>query len=1389
MKKLLILFWLLPIVTYSQSITIDDTSNSPSQLVNLLLGNSCTNVSNVIISSSQSVATFNGNGSPFPINEGIIIRSGIAKHSEGSYTGDNLDSQVNNSGDAGLQNIVNSAGQSGTITDVAFLQFDFIPLSSHFSFDFLFASNEYGQWQCASFDTFAFFLTDLSTNTTTNLAVIPNTSTPVSVLNIRNQAYNFNCNSANSNLFSTYNVTNTGNSAINMRGFTTVMNASSTVTPNNSYRIRLVIGDYQDYRYDSAVFLASGSFITTIDLGPDDTICSGDSRNITSGLSDTEFNHSWTLDGNSLAETSNTLTVTQSGTYEVTITKPNSNCVITDQIVFSDLQVTNPYNLTACNNGSSNYNYDLTQNNETTLQIDNVIYDVIYYSSLTDATSHTNAISQNTNYNSVGNETIYIALYNSITDSFCNAIYSFDLLVSDPIVINPIANFENCDSPNGQGQNVNLLAQVLANNSQLASDYNFYFYTTENDAQIGGTGNNLNPTSHTIGSGASTQTVWVRIVLATHPDCFAVSNFDLIIHALPLVDTIDDVIECHNYTLPSITNGNYFSGPNGTGTAYNSGDIIDISGTYYIFNGPDTNGCTNQSSFQITLIDEYDIPLEHCGQFIVPNPIEGDFYTQTGGPSNLSNTIIPSGTIITTDQTIYYYAEVNGVFCKEEAFPLVIHPLPPVDSLNDVITCMSYTLEPLNNGNYFNAQGNPLFAGDSITSTQTITITNGPDVNGCSDSTSFTIYIINNVGNQIVCGSYILPNLDAGNYYTGPTGTGTIIPALTKITTSQTIYIYANTSTAPNCTDNMSFDVTILPVPPVDSPEDVIACNMYILPTLTDGNYYTEPNGSGTMLQAGNIIDLTGNNYPPGTYYVYTPANTAGCDNQSSFTISINPLPPVDTVGDLYYCSSYSLPTPIDGNYYTEPNASGTLVTPSMVFEETKTFYIYNIDSNTGCTQDIPFTVYYNYIGLPNFNNITACDSYTLENLTHTPPSPDNYFINYYSQSGGNPVDIIDPNNYTLTSTQTIYVFASNGDRFPCTEEKSFTITISETPDLNTYPIDFSALDMTEYCGEFTLPTLPATTYDINYYSQPGGDSSYLINPNNYTYSVTAGSVSETFEVWVYAKATNNTSCNDETHFQFSIYPRSVFSVDNGIICVNPETNNVEQTATLTVTQDNNLNNTNYNIEWYLNGVLMGNGFEYVANEVGFYDVVPIKLIPENAPICSYAPTTVEVTRSSTAIAEVILTDAFEDNAVATVNILNGFGIYEYQLDGGSFQQSNEFSHLSSGEHTITINDIYGNCGDRNITFTVIKYPKFFTPNGDGYNDKWNIYDLKDNPNTIISIFDRYGKLIKQISPNSIGWDGTYNGLPLPSTDYWFVVDYQHNNQNKTFRAHFTMKR
>ena len=134
-------------------------------------------------------------------------------------------------------------------------------------------------------------------------------------------------------------------------------------------------------------------------------------------------------------------------------------------------------------------------------------------------------------------------------------------------------------------------------------------------------------------------------------------------------------------------------------------------------------------------------------------------------------------------------------------------------------------------------------------------------------------------------------------------------------------------------------------------------------------------------------------------------------------------------------------------------------------------------------------------------------------------------------------------------------------------------------------------------------------------------------------------------------------------------------------------------------------------------------------------------------------------------------------------------GDYLYQLDTGLFQSDPFFTNLFSGHHTITVKDRFA-CGTATAEFRIVNYPHFFTPNDDGYNDTWNITEIAtDQPDAYIYIFDRYGKLLKEISVQGEGWDGKLNGLTLPSTDYWFKVFYRENGESKEFRSHFALKR
>lgn len=152
------------------------------------------------------------------------------------------------------------------------------------------------------------------------------------------------------------------------------------------------------------------------------------------------------------------------------------------------------------------------------------------------------------------------------------------------------------------------------------------------------------------------------------------------------------------------------------------------------------------------------------------------------------------------------------------------------------------------------------------------------------------------------------------------------------------------------------------------------------------------------------------------------------------------------------------------------------------------------------------------------------------------------------------------------------------------------------------------------------------------------------------------------------------------------------------------------------------------------------------------------------------------------------ISGAFSENQTITI-IAFPSGNYYYQLDNGAIQESNVFGNVSHGNHTITVIDQNG-CGDSlSEDILIINYPNYFTPNGDGINDYWTIIGMNTFQNWKISIFDRYGKLLTQLSTSNLIWDGTYNGYKLPSTDYWFVIDYQENNSTKTFRANFSLLR
>ncbi len=169
-----------------------------------------------------------------------------------------------------------------------------------------------------------------------------------------------------------------------------------------------------------------------------------------------------------------------------------------------------------------------------------------------------------------------------------------------------------------------------------------------------------------------------------------------------------------------------------------------------------------------------------------------------------------------------------------------------------------------------------------------------------------------------------------------------------------------------------------------------------------------------------------------------------------------------------------------------------------------------------------------------------------------------------------------------------------------------------------------------------------------------------------------------------------------------------------------------------------------------------------------------------------YNEVSFSVVASNRAIIDDIIISDFSTNNTVQVDV-SGDGDYEYSLDGSLFQQSNFFEGVEPGFFTVFVRDRKG-CGITEKEISVLGYPKFFTPNGDGVNDFWQVTGVSGlfEPDAFISIYDRYGTFVTQISPAEEGWNGNNASRSLPASDYWFKVLLK---DGREITGHFALKR
>jgi gliding motility-associated-like protein len=360
------------------------------------------------------------------------------------------------------------------------------------------------------------------------------------------------------------------------------------------------------------------------------------------------------------------------------------------------------------------------------------------------------------------------------------------------------------------------------------------------------------------------------------------------------------------------------------------------------------------------------------------------------------------------------------------------------------------------------------------------------------------------------------------------------------------------------------------------------------------------------------------------------------------------------------------------------------------------------------------------------------------------------------------------------------------------------TITNAVTITVNPIPGTPIGLPINEICSEestnLTISSFPAITGTTLVWTVI--DSQNVTGFNNgtaaapFTINDVLTNTSDVQGFVKYSVTSRLGNCDGgTTEFIVRVNPLPKPELIDGHICVNQTTGVTYQGYVL----DAQLSDPNFTYDWYLlntttnvyDALPSTNGPTYEAMQPGTYQVVVTNTVTncEQSAIASV----VTVYPATGLTAEV--TDAFTEDATITVTVNPvGTGNLIYSLDGGAWQESNIFTGVQGGTHEVMVEDTEG-CTNLTTEVLVIDYPKYFTPNGDGIHDTWKIIGLEAKHNAKIYIFDRYGKLVKQIDPLREGWDGTYIGSVMPSTDYWFTIDYKENNQQKLFKAHFSLKR
>jgi len=909
----------------------------------------------------------------------------------------------------------------------------------------------------------------------------------------------------------------------------------------------------------------------------------------------------------------------------------------------------------------------------------------------------------------------------------------------------------------------------------------------------------------------------------------------VVINDTPQIDSLPNQDVCVSYTLPVITgvnlsgNEQYYTEPNGNGTAYNSGtvfnylDFASYPTTLYIYDesGTTPNCIGNDVSFElsITLIAFNVSDIEMCDDDL-------DGFLLFDLTLNTTNIIGDQANTVVT----YHESQADA----DAGIPFIISP--------DI---------------YQNLVASPPF------SSQTIFARIENTINGCYDTVSFEIKLNTPVFNlpmplyacdddndsfgyfnledataqisggnsnivvtyyetlaEAQLGEVMGANIDTSVLYqnvdTDGDGTGDIQTLYINVldTNTNCLYVgvqiqdeldlhlikspelpseeitYAQCEETPNITDGIvvfdlpSYEQAYLYTEIINiAGGDVTVINQYT------ATYYTALLASGNPDPNFEILqpNIFENSTTPNQiiYAVVTHTGDAivtgtGCSTIKAITLHVDLLPTAEHIqievcddNDVNDLANNTSDGEIEFNLtdYISIIAGGATGV-SVEFYTTVVAAEEGLGTATIPVDDFIATpeAYTNVLGNPQavfarvYNPITECYAVAILNLH------------------------VNPNPTPLSNAEIIATLGNNGVMEECDGNVDGSGDISE---------QIAEFNLTQWEIEILNGELGVSAVYYTNFDDAAVGTNAIANPTTYANIVNPQTiyVSVINDGTGMNPITSGSGCYTIVEFQLYVpVPEVNVVTDKNVICIDetgvPLTNTTLPVLTATAGP---IPAAAYNYQWSLNGVAIAGAINQTltATIPGDY-TVSVTGPTDLDCINSSMPITIELSGIPDNFDANVTTNAFADSheILATATSTIPGIVFWYSLDGGEPTINGTFTNVSPGMHTVTITD-GENCWIYSDTITIIDYPHFFTPNGDGINDTWAIIGQEGIPISQVYIFNRFGKLLTQLDPNGEGWDGTYNGSQVPATDYWFKIIYIEgsNSTQKEYKAHFSLKR